>query len=193
MWVVGEVPRLTVKNSTPWNNIWILHKSHNVLLCIYTRRKKENFSWNVEAHLNIRRFPHRVARQLDLYLRLKSVRVLRSLVKVYHRKRRSQIRSRMLLIPRLKTLAGFKMLSPLTSLTDVPSSCKLQLKGWRSALKGEAHSLPCDSTAAHITKGTALCTLGQKTAYKCWYMGGEHGGKKEHQRAHNVSESWISN
>lgn len=178
MWVVGEVAGLTVRNSTPWNNIWILHRSHNVLLCIYTWRMKQNFSWNDEAHLNIRRFSLRVTWPPDLYLRLKSFCVLRSLVNVYHHKRRLQIPSRMLLIPQLKTLASFKMLSLFTSLTEVPPSCELQLKGWRSALKGEAHSPPCDSTPARISKSTALCTQGQNTAYKCWYMGGEHGKKR---------------
>lgn len=49
MWVVGEVAGLTVKNSTPWNNIWILHRSHSARLCISTRRKTQNFSWNVES------------------------------------------------------------------------------------------------------------------------------------------------
>lgn len=81
----------------------------------------------------------------------KSFCVLRNLL-FYHHKRRFQIWSWMLLIPQLKTLAAFKMLIPLTSLTDVPRSCE-QLKGWRSELKGEARSLPCDSTAgAHFQR-----------------------------------------
>lgn len=108
-----------------------------MLACVLPHEERRKISVEMLSHLNIRRFPHRATDQPDLHLRLNSFCVLRSLVKVYRWKRSSQIRSRMLLIPQLKTLVGFKMVGPLnifdwcSAVMRAPAQrLKVSAKGW---------------------------------------------------------------
>lgn len=176
MRVVGEVAGLTVKNSTPWNNIWIANRSHDILMLIsitaaYNLTKQLKLSWFIYQE-SIEHFacntdsPGKFTQFIDLCRGLKDFLVLKtdqSLLKLPLSRRSiawggvktpveqwTTRRGHAIWIegapepmvvafdPQLKRMSSLKVLSPTTSLTDVPPSCEPQIKGWRSALKGEA-------------------------------------------------------
>lgn len=66
------------------------------------------------------------------------------------------------------------------------ASCSSKAEGQRYRVR-RAH-FPVTPPQAHISKGTALCTQGQNTACKCWYMGGEHGKNRPPKSSQCV---WI--
>lgn len=181
MWEVGEVAELTVKNSTPWNNIWILHRSQ-MFSCVFTRKERSKSSVEMLRLIYISGDFHTGSPDNPTSTWDWSFCVPRRLAKLCHHKRRSQ----MLLNPQLTMPADFQNGEPL-NIFDWCSAVmqaaaqrpKVSAKGW-----GTFTSLWLHRRHSPVHSGP------RPTNVDIWKG---NMGKKEHQRAHNVSESQISN